>query len=363
MLEARIIEEQDRELFDTFVANHPQKGHILQSYEWGEIKGQGEWTPIRLLIQRDGEAVAAISILQRSVPLGKTIFYATRGPVVAIDDQEAVKYLMAEVGKIARERKAIYLKLDPDVDVNDAAWQGFFQEYGFIKPGSGSGFEGIQPRFVFRLDITPDEETLMKNMHQKTRYNLRLAGKRGVTVEVAEDKSKLREFYDLLKVTAERDKFLIRSYKYFEDMYDYLVPKGYGQLFYAYYEGKMIAATFYLQFGARAWYLYGASANEYRNVMPNYLLQWTMIQYAKEHGCTMYDFRGVPGQVPPEHPLYGLYKFKKGFNGDYVEFIGEYDLIYNKTFYKLYETFEPLHYKGVRKLISFKKKLKGGGGK
>ena len=134
-------------------------------------------------------------------------------------------------------------------------------------------------------------------------------------------------------------------------MYDYLVPKGYGQLFYAYYEGKMIAATFYLQFGARAWYLYGASANEYRNVMPNYLLQWTMIQYAKEHGCTMYDFRGVPGQVPPEHPLYGLYKFKKGFNGDYVEFIGEYDLIYNKTFYKLYETFEPVSYTHLCYLI------------
>ncbi|MDO4542802.1 MAG: peptidoglycan bridge formation glycyltransferase FemA/FemB family protein, partial [Bacillota bacterium] len=328
----------------------------------GEIKAQGEWTPIRLLILRDKEPVAAISILQRSVPMGKTIFYATRGPVVDIEDKDAVNFLMEQVAKIAKERKAIYLKLDPDVS-SDEAWQRFFKDYGFIRPGSGSGFEGIQPRYVFRLDITPDEDILMKNMHQKTRYNLRLAGKRGVTIEVAEDKSKLREFYDLLKVTAERDDFLIRSYKYFEDMYDYLVPRGYGQLFYAYYEGEMIAGTFYLQFGSKAWYLYGASSNEHRNVMPNYLIQWTMIQYAKEHGCTLYDFRGVPGEVPGDHPLYGLYKFKKGFNGDYVEFIGEYDLIYNKVFYKLYEVFEPLYYKGVRKLLALKKKLKGAGGK
>lgn len=363
MLEAKRIGENEieKELFDTFVANHSKKGHILQSYEWGEIKATGGWVPIRLMVLKDGAPVAAISILQRSVPMGRCIFYATRGPVCDIEDKETVKFLMDEVAKLAKERKAIYLKLDPDVSVEETLWHEFFETYGFRHPQSGSGFEGIQPKFVFRLDISPDEETLMKNLNQKTRYNLRLAGKKGVTIEVAEDKSKLPEFYNLLKVTAERDNFLIRSYEYFEAMYDYLVPKGMGQLFYAYYEGEMIAGTFYLEMGKRAWYLYGASSNAHRNVMPNYLIQWTMIQYAKSHDCTMYDFRGVPGAVPPEHPLYGLYKFKKGFNGEYVEFIGEYDKIYDKTFYKLYETFEPIYYKGVRKLIRFKKKIKGEG--
>ncbi len=363
MLVSRIIEEKDRELYNDFVANHAEKGHVLQSYEWGEIKGKGAWEPIRLMVFDDETPVAAISLLQRSVPMGKTIFYAPRGPVVNIGAKETVAFLMSEVKRVAKERKAIYLKIDPDVSIENEAWQAFFKEYGFQKPKSGSGFEGVQPRFVFRLDITPDEETLMKNMHQKTRYNLRLAGKRGVTVDTNPDRSKLAEFYDLMKVTAERDKFLIRPYSYFEDMYDYLVPKGLGNLFLAYYEGEMIAGTLLFKFGDRAWYIYGASSNAHRNVMPNYLIQWEMIRWSKEHGCTMYDFRGVPGHVPPEHPLYGLYKFKKGFHGDYVEFIGEYDLVYNKTFYKLYETFEPMYYSGVRKLIRAKKKLKGALGK
>lgn len=127
----------------------------------------------------------------------------------------------------------------------------------------------------------------------------------------------------------------------------------------AYHEGEAIAGTLAFRMGDKAWYIYGASSNKKRNLMPNYLIQWTMIEWAKEHGCTMYDFRGVPGDVGKDHPLYGLVKFKKGFGGKYTEFIGEYDLVYRGFNYRAYNILEPIYQKLVRKLIAFKKKLKG----
>ncbi len=361
-LNAHLIKEEERERYNQFVASH-EKGHILQSYEWGEIKGKGNWQPLRLVLEEEGAIIAAISILKRSIPMGRSIFYAPRGPVLDIKNQAVLSFLLSEVKKLAQIHKAIYLKIDPDVLIDDQDWQRALAEHHFQKASSEAGFEGVQPRFVFRLDIRSDEETLLANLHQKTRYNLKLARKKGVTIDNSADREKLPEFYALLKETAERDRFLIRSYRYFEDMYDYLVPKGLGHLFLGYYEGKMIAGTFLFKYGEKAWYIYGASSNQYRNVMPNYLIQWEMILWSKARGCTMYDFRGVPGHLTEENPLYGLYKFKKGFNGDYCEFIGEYDLIYQPFFYKMYQTFEPMYYVGVRKLIRMKKKIKSGLGR
>ena len=145
--------------------------------------------------------------------------------------------------------------------------------------------------------------------------------------------------------TCERDNFLVRPYSYFEELWDYLVEKGYAKLFMAEYEGKYIAGTLVFLFGQKAIYIYGASSNSHRNVMPNYLIQWTMIKWAKANGAKVYDFRGVPGDLTEDNPLYGLYRFKKGFNGDYVEFVGEYDLVYSPFFYWLWNTAEPVYQK------------------
>ncbi len=197
----------------------------------------------------------------------------------------------------------------------------------------------------------------MADFHQKTRYNIRLAEKKGVKIIENGTKDDLTVFYHVLQETCERDKFLVRSYQYFEDLFDYLVPPGYARLFLAKLRDKVIAGALLLKLGDKAWYLYGASSNEDRNAMPNYLIQWTMIKWAKNHGCTMYDFRGVPGKLAQDNPLYGLYRFKKGFSGEFTEFIGEYDLVYQPGAYWFYHTLEPVYYQGVRKLISLKKKI------
>lgn len=359
----RLLEDtaENAALFNDFVAAHP-KGHILQSWQWGEVK-KPAWQPLRLFIEQGGQPCAASLILQRKLPAGLgNIFYSPRGPVLDINNEELWQATVRAVRELAEKRGAIYWKIDPDIDIDfpeAAVWRGRLSAGGFVQAGAGEGFEGVQPRFVFRLDTHPTTEELLAACHQKTRYNIRLAGKKGVTIVSAAGREALPEFYRILTTTASRDHFLIRPYSYFERFYDNLQPVGLCELFMAYYEDEAIAGTLAFKMGEKAWYIYGASANSHRNLMPNYLIQWTMIEWAKANGCTMYDFRGVPGHVPEDHPLYGLVKFKKGFGGKYTEFIGEYDLPIRPGKYRLYNFLEPIYQKNIRRLIALKKKLKG----
>lgn len=359
MYQARLIGHKDKAYYNQFVANAP-KGHVLQSFEWGEIKGRGEWEPLRLLVENDsGEPKAALSLLSRRVPgLGKAIFYAPRGPVGDITDWELMDFLFAEARKLAQKRGAIFLKIDPDISAADTRFREYLQSRGFVSAEKEAGFEGVQPKFVFRLDVTPGEEAIFNSFHPKTRYNIRLAEKRGVVIKEDCTREDLPEFYRILQETTERDRFLVRPYGYFQDLYDYLSPPGFLKLFMAYYQGQAIAGTLAFLFGQKAWYIYGASSNSHRNVMPNYLLQWSMIKWAIKNNCLLYDFRGVPGDLSEDNPLYGLYRFKKGFNGDYTEFVGEYDLVFAPFFYRLWTTLEPFYQKSVRRLINLKKKLR-----
>jgi len=358
-LTGRVITDKESQEFNSFIAQH-SKGHILQSFEWGEVKALTGWKPIRLIIEDGDNIVAAVSLLKRQLPvINKSIFYAPRGPVVDFQDEKVFKALLKETASIAKKHNAILLKVDPDIAAPNNEVEKILKSNSFKPAGNAEGFEGIQPKYVFRLDIKPTLEELFSNLHGKTRYNIRLAKKRGVEVKEECNKKDLQDFYQILKVTAERDKFLIRSFEYFEKIWQQLVENGLAKLFMAYYEGKPIAGTLAFVMGPNAWYIYGASSNKYRNVMPNYLLQWTMIEWAKDQGCSMYDFRGVPGNLTEDNPLYGLFRFKKGFNGDYTQFIGEYDLIYSNLYYHLWNIGEPMYKKGVRKAINVKKKLRG----
>ncbi|RNC28906.1 MAG: Lipid II:glycine glycyltransferase [Candidatus Dichloromethanomonas elyunquensis] len=338
----RWLEEKDRAEFNSFISNHP-KGHAMQLWEWGDIKGRTGWKPWRMVLEADGKTVGAATILERRLPLIRApIFYCPRGPVADIDDVEKLKAVLRGISELAKKRKAILLKIDPDIPAINQSLRMFLQTFGFKQLDKGKNFEGVQPKFVFRLDISPDEDLLLANMHQKTRYNIRLAAKKGVAIRVG-TREDLPEFFRVLKETTERDNFLVRSYSYFEDLYDTLVPAGFGQLFIGEYEGKVIAGTFAFITGDKTWYVYGASANSHRNVMPNYLIQWEMICWAKANGCGLYDFRGVSGDLNEDNPLYGLYKFKKGFNGEFTEFIGEWDYVYRPFMYTVWKTAEKIY--------------------
>ncbi len=348
--QGRWLELNDKSEFNDFIASHV-KGHVMQSWEWGEIKSHTGWHPLRLLMERDGQDAAAVSVLERRVPIiNAPIWYAPRGPVLDWNDEKLFDATLAELRRKAKERGAIFLKLDPDLRFDTPGLENYLRSRGFCSAETGKGFEGVQPKYVFRLDISPDEETLLSQMHQKTRYNIRLAQKKGVSIKKG-SKADLPAFYEVLKETTERDRFLVRAYSYFEDLYDTLVPAGMGELFVAEYEGEIIAGTIAFVMGEKAWYIYGASSNAHRNVMPNYLIQWEMIKWAKSLGCTLYDFRGVPGHLTEENPLYGLYKFKKGFNGEYTEFVGEWDLVYRPVIYFLWNKLEPLYSDVVKGML------------
>ena len=347
MFTTRIIDIKEKDSFNKFIASH-EKGHFLQLWEWGEVKRGMGWEPLPLVLEENGEIRAALLILKRRLPvpgLNKCIFYAPRGPVADIESEELCRALFEGASKVAKEHGAIFLKIDPDVVAGNQVFPEILKKCSFCKNETGLDFEGVQPAFVFRLDIRPSEITLLQNMHSKWRYNIRLAGRKGVTVREAENKEDLQTFYRILQETAIRDQFLIRDYKYFEWIWEYLVEKDYAQVFLAEYQGQVISATLAMVLGDKAWYLYGASSNEHRNVMPNYLIQWEMIRWARQRGCTLYDFRGVSGDIDENNPLYGLYRFKKGFNGEFTEFVGEWDRVYSPVFYWFWTRVLPLYLK------------------
>ncbi|MHB8926982.1 MAG: lipid II:glycine glycyltransferase FemX [Bacillota bacterium] len=342
--------------YNRFIAASP-KGHILQSYEWGEIKAKTGWTPIRLLAEDHTGPRAAALILRRDVPfLRRTIFYSPRGPVLDYTDTEAFDFLIDQVRRLAPENRAIMWKIDPDVPGDRRDVGAYLTGRGFVRNERGADFEGVQPRFVFRLQLDKPIDDIFASFGNKTRYNIRLAGRKGVRVRVGV-KDDLPRFYEVLLETATRDRFLVRSYEYFVDLWDHLVEHGLARLFVAELDGRMIAATLAFILGDKAWYIYGASSNQDRETMPNYALQWAMIRWAKESGCTMYDFRGVSGDLNPDNPLYGLYRFKKGFSGQFTEFIGEYDLVFSPLSYWLWGWGEPLYRRTRGRLAQLRRRL------
>ncbi len=357
-MECREATTKDRQRFNDFVARF-DTGDLLQSWEWGELKARTGWRPVRVIGEHHGEIIAAASILKRSIPkIGRCIAYAPRGPVLDTRDAELVRDFTAFLRETAVQHKAILLKIDPPVPIEDTHSETNLRSAGF-RPVISEGFGGTQPKCVMQLDLDKTPEELLATFKPKWRYNIRLAEKKGVTVRLGCDRSDLSEFYTILRETAERDRFLVRGLKYFEDMWDALAPDGHVQLALTYYEGKPIAGALALVFGDKAWYAYGASSNKHRNVMPNHLMQWTLIQWAMEQGCKWYDFRGVSpkrpvgpvgedksdnasGQGRPEAAtaeddhLQGLNRFKEGFSPRFVEYIGEYDLVLSPRLYWLW---------------------------
>lgn len=212
----------------------------------------------------------------------------------------------------------------------------------------------IQPKYVFRLNLSNKrEEELLASFNQKTRYNIRLAIKKGVTVREG-TKEDLEIFYNIMKETGSRDNFFIRPLSYFEHLYD-CMGKGHVKLIIAEHEGNPIAAVMPILYGNKVWYLYGGSSNKYRNLMPNYLLQFEMMKWGLENNCDVYDFRGVSGFKDENDPQYGVYRFKKGFNGDFVEFVDELYIIFNPLMNWIFNVSE----KCYKSLSNIKSKLKG----
>ncbi|OGC09858.1 hypothetical protein A2246_03030, partial [candidate division WOR-1 bacterium RIFOXYA2_FULL_37_7] len=320
--------------WNEFVANQDEPA-ILQSYEWGELKALHGWEPLRLAVEDDNKVVAAISILKRKLPYVKlNLFYAPRGPIVDFQNTQALDFFLAEIKKVAKKHNAILLKIDPQVKESEPCTvksvQNVLKEKGFVVCK-----KQIQPRSTFILDITKAPAELLKSFEEKTRYNIRLAAKKGVVVKELSTDDGVEVFYKIYQETCKRDNFLIHPLKYYQNIKKLLVDHGLANIFIAYLNDEPIAGVYTFKFGSRLWYMYGASLSKHRNVMPNHALHWHIIQWAKEKGLKDYDLFGIPSNPSEKHPLWGVYRFKKGFNGELVKYIGAYDLVYNPLLYKI----------------------------
>ncbi len=319
----------------------------MQSWEWGEVKSLTGWVPTRLMAVDDGRIAGVMSVLSRNLPyINRPLLYVPRGPVAGHEDRPALEALLAAAVDLGREQRALFVKADPAFVEGQGQVEDSLISQNFRPLAKGLNFEGLQPRFVWQLPLknrTPDQ--LMEEFHHKTRYNIRLAGRKGVKIRAAASEDDLRLFYDVLRVTSDRQAFLVRGYEYYQSIYRHMMDGKMGKLFLAEYQGEVVAGTMMFKTPFHAWYVYGASSNRHRRVMPNYLLQWTMIKWALEEGCLIYDFRGISGDLDPENPLYGLFRFKQGFGGHMVEYGGEYDRPISAPLYHLWNRAEPLYRK------------------
>jgi lipid II:glycine glycyltransferase (peptidoglycan interpeptide bridge formation enzyme) len=330
------IQSYDQAAWDELVSAHD--GHVLQSWAWGELKGRFGWR-----VQRLAVGPICAQVLYRSLPGGLgTIAYVPKGPLADTSDPSvdgvALHAFLDAVRPLARQQGAICLKIEPGLE-NDPGLAGRLRSLGF-RPSP----QTIQPRRTILLDLDAEPDDLLKRMKSKTRYNVRLAGRKGVTVR-AGDESDLPAFYHLMEVTAERDGFGIRSQAYYETAHRLLVASEHGRLLLAEHQGQLLAAIVVFAFGDTACYMYGASANQGRKLMPNYLLQWEGMLWARERGCRVYDLWGVPdeeeGKLEAEFTqridgMWGVYRFKRGFGGRLVRTVGAWDLVYSPLRYRLY---------------------------
>ena len=274
----KLVTQENKEAYENFLKSH-DRCNFQQSLEWGKVKESWE-NEVVLAEDKNGNIQGSISVLIRKIPIFGNMMYSSRGPVCDIHDKEILKKLTDGLNELAKEKNAFVLKCEPDIKSDDIEFRKIVESLGYrIKDDAKNFADEIQPRYVFRLNLKgKTEEQIFESFHSKTRYNIRLAQKKGVEVKQGE-KEDLKDFHKIMIETGTRDGFMIRPLSYFEKMYDELAPE-HMKLLMAYHEGQAIAGIIVIMYGNKSWYLYGASSNSHRNLMPNYLLQWEGIKSA-----------------------------------------------------------------------------------
>ncbi|PIR93792.1 hypothetical protein COT97_04515 [Candidatus Falkowbacteria bacterium CG10_big_fil_rev_8_21_14_0_10_39_11] len=318
------VQFAEKETWNTFVADSAM-GSFLQTYDWGELQEKLGYKVWRLVVTERSEWLAVISFYKIKLKLGQSMLYAPKGPVLItnkksqINKKEVFELLTHEINKVAKQEKVLSFELDPET--NDPAWVQILEENDFLKTKMDA-----QPRHTLILDLTKTEAEIIANMHSKTRYNIRLAGKKGVTVTI--DNDRFKDFWDLLKKTEARQNINMQQESYFKHLLQLPLVK----LYLAEKDGKVIAANIMIFCNKTAIYLFGSSDYEYRNIMAPHLLQWQAIKDARDSNFAHYDFWGAAPKDANgrEQNWGGFTRFKMGFSpdADITEYIGTFEKIY-----------------------------------
>ncbi len=324
------VEVNDARVWDTALLALGRP-HILQS--WGALKAQTGWRAMRLMWRDpDGAPRAAAALLVRrlSAALPVAIAYVPKGPLLDWSDDVLIEAVLGRLEVEARQAAAIFVKIDPDVRADDASGERAMA--ALRRRGWRASAEQIQYCHTLITDLTPDEDALLTAMKPKWRYNIRLAERRGVVVREGAV-TDLSVFYAMYVETGGRDGFLVRPYAYYRNIWEHFLAQGLGRLLIAEVEGRPVAGLFLFRFGPTAWYFYGASTGQSRELMPNHALQWAALRWAKAVGCTRYDWWGAPDVLDERDPMWGVYRFKQGFGGEFTPWIGAWDYPTNRLAY------------------------------
>jgi lipid II:glycine glycyltransferase (peptidoglycan interpeptide bridge formation enzyme) len=303
-------------VWDDMVAANPDGGQYLQTRSWAEAKARWGWQPHHMVHEHDGSRVAALFLSRRVAGLGD-LWYAPKGPGVTTADAllDMVPWGPAPAG-------AFVVKVEPEVlaGADLARWRGA----GIVK----SPADIQSSRATILVDLRHDEESLLASFKSKTRYNIRLAQRRGVTVvDRAVDSAHGDVLHRLMLQTNDRNGISTRPRAYFEDCWSRLGSRDQGRFFFALHDGEVLAGAFIAYLGRRGWYKDGGSSRRSSNLMAPYLLQWEVMRSLRQRGVESYDLVAVPrpAELADTHPFAGLHRFKSGFNEKVTEFVGVWD--------------------------------------
>ncbi len=337
--------------------------HLLQTWEWAQVKARFGWQPMPFVWSgQGGQPLAAAMILKRAIPVGgfgrkMCILYIPKGPNLDWSDLPLRNRVLNDLQTFARRQGAIFVKLDPDVPLGrgvpgreDARDDGLGQAVCSELRQRGWLFsqDQIQFRNTVLLDLTASEDEMLARMKQKTRYNLRLAQKKGVVVRPA-TAADFPLLYRMYAETSVRDGFLIRGEEYYQTVWrtfsggqpSAVARQPYSEPLIAEVEGQPVAAVSLFYFAGQAIYLFGMSRDLHRDKMPNYLLQWEAMRRAKALGCRIYNLWGAPNEFNESDSLWGVFRFKEGLGGYVLRTLGAWDFTPSPLLYRMYTEILP----------------------
>lgn len=318
------VEPQDKKGFN-LLALHP-----LQSWEWGEFRQKTGIEVVRLGKYQKDKLVETAQITIHQLPFTKyTIGYFPKGPVPS-------KEMLSKLCEIGKQYKCIFIKLEPNVKKENFKSGALWAISNFKLITSP---HPLFTKYTFQLDLTKSEEELLKNMHPKTRYNIKVAQKHGVNVKEDDSDEAFKKYLELTFETAKRQKFFAHNRHYHELMWETLKKAKMAHLLTATYQSQILVTWIVFIFNDILYYPYGASSEQYRNVMASNLAMWEAIRFGKKHNALLFDMWGALGPNPnPTDPWYGFHRFKQGYGTHLVEFAGSFDLVINPFLYKVYNS-------------------------
>lgn len=335
----RELREEEREKYNQVV------GHPLQSWEWGEFRKTTGTKIARIGFFDQGKLQKALQVTFHPLPgplSNNTVGYFPKG---YMPDEEQI-HALKEVGK---KHNALFIKMEPNIGQKVGVPSAHTPIKQFLEDTGAVPGRPLFTKYTFQLDLTESEEKLFSTLESKTRYNVRVAIKKGVEIFENSTAEGMEQYIKILEETTKRQGFYAHSPDYFRKMWQAFSNTDMIRIFNAVYEDTILVSWVMFMYNGVLYYPYGASRAVHRNVMASNLMMWEMITFGKKTGCRQFDMWGSLGPEPNENdPWYGFHKFKSGYGGDLIEFVGSYDLVLDPALYKLFRIAENLRWKWLR---------------